>query len=78
MDCTEVDLKLGDVLIEAKLTEYDFQRAPRRMVDRYARFEQVFDQEHSEVSGDAIESHELFLGVLAVDSYSDHSFCVLL
>ena len=42
-DCTEIDLKLGDLLIEAKLTENGFQTAPRRLIDRYRDLEEVFD-----------------------------------
>ena len=29
-DRTEIDMKLGDLLVEAKLTETDFQTAPAR------------------------------------------------
>ena len=47
-DGTEVDLKLGNLLIEAKLTEYDFQSAPLRLIDRYSRLEEVFDRESLE------------------------------
>ncbi len=56
VDCTEVDLKLGDLLVEAKLTEYDFQQAPRRLIDRYARFEQVFDLRPSTRVRNRVES----------------------
>ncbi len=77
VDCTEVDLKLGDLLIEAKLTEYDFQRAPRRLIDRYARFGQVFDHSHQDLSGEMVESYQLLRGVLAADSHPGHRFCVL-
>jgi len=35
LDRTEIDMKLGDLLVEAKLTETDFQSAPARMIERY-------------------------------------------
>ena len=35
IDRTEVDLKLGDLLIEAKLTESDFQTQSARLVETY-------------------------------------------
>jgi Restriction Endonuclease associating with ARP len=34
-DRTEVDMRLGDLLIEAKLTETDFQEAPKTVVRTY-------------------------------------------
>jgi hypothetical protein len=40
---TEVDLRLGNFLAEAKLTETDFETAPLRMVQRYRDFEDVFE-----------------------------------
>ena len=41
-DRTEIDMKLGDLLIEAKLTEVDFQKAPARMIERYRDIDEVF------------------------------------
>lgn len=76
-DTTEIDLKLGDLLVEAKLTEHDFQRAPRRMVERYARFAEVFDVGRPECCGKSVDSYQLIRGVLAADAYPGHRFCVL-
>ncbi len=42
-DRTEVDLKLGDLLIEAKLTESDFQSRSFDTVRGYRDFKSVFD-----------------------------------
>jgi hypothetical protein len=42
-DRTEIDIKLGDLMVEAKLTETDFQTAPARMIRRYRDLEEVFD-----------------------------------
>lgn len=44
-DRTEVDMKLGDLLVEAKLTETDFQTRETRVVEAYRDFEAVFDRE---------------------------------
>src|SRR5437762_676195 len=44
-DRTEIDLKLGDLLVEAKLTETDFQTAPATMIKRYRDLAEVFDEE---------------------------------
>lgn len=42
-DRTEVDLRLGSLLIEAKLTEGDFQSCETIVVKQYRDFEAVFD-----------------------------------
>ncbi|HEU5352190.1 MAG TPA: hypothetical protein VFU55_11390 [Terracidiphilus sp.] len=44
-DRTEVDMKLGDLLVEAKLTEADFQVREARVVEAYRDFEAVFDRQ---------------------------------
>jgi len=44
-DQTEIDMRLGHLLIEAKLTEADFQRAPERLLSRYCDLSEVFDKE---------------------------------
>ncbi len=41
-DTTEVDLRWGSLLIEAKLTEPDFQTKPASVVEGYRDFEEVF------------------------------------
>jgi hypothetical protein len=44
-DRTEVDMRLGSLLIEAKLTEGDFQTREAPIVEAYRDFEAVFDRE---------------------------------
>lgn len=44
-DRTEVDMQLGSLLVEAKLTEGDFQTREARVVEAYRDFETVFDLE---------------------------------
>jgi hypothetical protein len=44
-DRTEVDLRLSDLLVEAKLTEGDFQTRSAKIVEGYRDFEAVFDRE---------------------------------
>ena len=45
-DRTEIDLQLGNLFVEAKLTESDFQTAAPRLIERYRDFETVFDPGH--------------------------------
>lgn len=65
LDRTEIDMKLGDLLVEAKLTEGDFQRAPLRLLARYRDLEEVFDVERLPVANGSVQSYQLIRGVLA-------------
>jgi hypothetical protein len=44
-DRTEVDMRWGGLLVEAKLTEADFQTREARIVEAYRDFDAVFDRE---------------------------------
>ena len=44
-DRTEVDMRWGGLLVEAKLTESDFQTRSAALVENYRDFEEVFDPE---------------------------------
>jgi hypothetical protein len=43
VDRTEIDLTLGNLFLEAKLTESDFQLAAPALIERYRDLEAVFD-----------------------------------
>src|SRR5207245_1496443 len=75
-DRTEIDMRLGDLMVEAKLTETDFQTAPSRMIERYRDLDEVFDREDLMMSGDAIRGYQLIRGVLAAYA-TGGSFCIL-
>lgn len=76
-DSTEIDLKFGHLLIEAKLTEYDFQTAPWRLVDRYRDLEEVFDIDELPRTDATLLSYQLVRGVLAAHAEAGTRFCVL-
>lgn len=76
-DATEIDLRYGDLLVEAKLTEYDFQTAPWRLVERYRDLEEVFEVDELPRSGASLLSYQLIRGVLAANAKEDARFCVL-
>ena len=44
-DRTEVDMRFGSLLVEAKLTETNFQMREARIVEAYRDFDAVFDRE---------------------------------
>lgn len=62
---TEIDMRLGNLLVEAKLTESDFQRAPERLFHRYREVDEVFDTERLPIAGGQVQSWQLIRGVLA-------------
>ena len=45
VDRTEIDMRWGGLLVEAKLTEADFQTAPKNVVEAYRDFAAVFDHD---------------------------------
>lgn len=75
-DRTEIDMKLGNLMVEAKLTERDFQTAPARMIERYRDIGEVFDPRELVMSGDGVRGYQLIRGVLAAHA-TGGSFCVL-
>ena len=77
VDRTEIDMRLGNLLFEAKLTEHDFQTAPPRLVERYRDFEEVFDIEELPRLGDSFLSYQLIRGVLAAFAGDELRFGVI-
>ncbi|MBV9608298.1 MAG: hypothetical protein JO187_01975 [Acidobacteria bacterium] len=76
-DRTEIDMRVGNLLVEAKLTESDFQRRSCEILDSYRDFADVFDtrmlpRRESEFCG-----YQLIRNVLAAHAL-ECSFCVLL
>jgi hypothetical protein len=75
-DRTEIDMKLGGLLVEAKLTEGDFQRAPMRLLTRYRDLEEVFEVEQLPAVEGVVRSYQLIRCVLAAHACGG-SFVVL-
>lgn len=75
-DRTEVDMRLGHLLVEAKLTEADFQRAPERLLSRYSQLHEIFDPEQLPIHKNIVDSWQLIRGVLAAHA-TGGSFFVL-
>jgi len=75
-DRTEVDMKLGDLLVESKLTESDFQSKSKAVVEGYRDFVDVFDRRSLPRAGDRYLSYQLIRNVLAAYAHGG-SFCVI-
>lgn len=65
IDRTEIDMRLGHLLIEAKLTEADFQRAPERLLSRYCDLNEVFNTKELPIRNNVVHSWQLIRAVLA-------------
>jgi hypothetical protein len=76
-DRTEIDMKIGDLLVESKLTETDFQTGPESLVASYRDLEEVFDVDSLPRSGEEFHSYQLIRNVLAAYALNA-SFCVML
>jgi hypothetical protein len=76
VDRTEVDMLLGDLLVEAKLTESDFQSREVAAVEAYRDFHDVFDVRNLPQADRRYLSYQLIRNVLAADATSC-SFCVM-
>jgi restriction endonuclease-like protein len=79
-DRTEVDMRLGELLLEAKLTESDFLRAPKAAVGSYRNFGEVFNHEELPQTACDCLSYQLIRNVLAAHATnrSFRSFCVII
>ena len=75
-DRTEIDMRLGDLLVEAKLTEADFQSAECEVVAAYRDFHEVFDEQALPREGRRYRSYQLIRNVLAAQA-NECSFCVI-
>ena len=76
-DRTEIDMKVGGLLVESKLTESDFQLKGADVVESYRDLEEVFDREALPRMGGQYGSYQLIRNVLAAHALS-LAFCVLL
>jgi len=75
-DRTEIDMKLGGLFVEAKLTETDFQSKARAVVETYRDLKEVFDSRSLPTRGNNFLSYQLIRNVLAAHA-SGASFCVI-
>ncbi|MGC1869618.1 MAG: hypothetical protein WA700_01560 [Acidobacteriaceae bacterium] len=75
-DNTEIDMKIGELLVEAKLTESNFQFANMGLISRYRDLEAVFDVSELPTRNGKQCGYQLIRGALAGYAMGC-SFCVL-
>src|SRR2546430_4035930 len=76
-DRTEVDMRLGELLVESKLTESDFQCSEVALVESYRDFADVFECRKLPQDARGFLSYQLIRNVLAAH-HGHCSFCVML
>ena len=64
-DRTEIDMKISNILVEAKLTETGFQSASTDLLLRYRDFNDVFDFKELPINLSTVSSYQLVRGILA-------------
>jgi hypothetical protein len=74
-DNTEVDMRLDGLLVEAKLTESDFQSAGFKLISRYRDLETVFDISELPSRDGKYRGYQLIRGTLAAYATGE-SFCI--
>jgi hypothetical protein len=74
---TEIDMKLGNILFEAKLTEGDFQTQRAELVEQYRDFREIFECRQLPRAGRKYVSYQLIRNVLAAYALN-LDFCTLL
>lgn len=65
IDRTEIDMRLGDLLCEAKLTETGFQSASMQRLLRYEGVGEAFEIEELPRNGSGVLGYQLIRGVMA-------------
>jgi len=75
-DRTEIDMALGHLLVEAKLTEGGFQNARSDLVLQYQGLCEVFEVGDLPVSAGRFHSYQLVRGIMAA-RHRERSFLVL-
>jgi len=68
VDRTELDMKIGELLFEAKLTETGFQTASMERVMRYECVSEIFDLDELPRAGNRLVGYQLVRGVLAAQA----------
>lgn len=75
-DRTEVDMKFGGLIVEAKLTEASFESCPVARMKTYANFDRVFRLGGLPRFRGEYRCYQLLRNVLAAEAYNT-SFCLL-
>jgi hypothetical protein len=73
---TEIDMKIGNRIFEAKLTEESFTEKEKEIVENYPNFHTVFNPEYLESSDKKYHHYQLIRNILTAYKYN-FSFSIL-
>lgn len=77
MHPTEIDLKIGNHIFEAKLTENTFTTKPKSVVHSYKDFDKVFEESNLLTQKGDILQYQLIRNILTAYKY-DFNFSILI
>jgi len=75
-DATEIDMRMGNVRVEAKLTEADFTSKPKAHVERYWDFGKVFEVSALPQDEKDYLNYQLIRNVLAAFAHNGEFFLI--
>ncbi len=67
---TEIDMKIGNNIFEAKLTENNFTQKEKKIVEKYSDLSKVFDLEKLNIIDNKYESYQLIRNILTAFKYN--------
>jgi len=75
-DDTEIDMKINNVIFEAKLTEPDFTKKEKAIVESYDKFAEIFNKSSLDQKNKFYMNYQLIRNILAAYQHN-FSFCLL-
>jgi hypothetical protein len=69
-DATEIDMRLGDIIVEAKFTEKDFTSKDKNIVRKYKDFDDIFNEGELSQTETKYHSYQLIRNILAAHHYN--------
>lgn len=69
-DSTEIDMRMGDIIAEAKLTERDFTSKDKNIVRKYKGFDDIFNADGLDQTVTEYRSYQLLRNFLAAYHYN--------
>jgi len=78
MTKTEIDMKIGNVFFEAKLTEADFtEKDINTLIKKYPEANSVFNLDRMMIKGDVVGNYQLIRNILTAKKYNGRFILLL-
>lgn len=66
-DSTEIDMKMNNIIVEAKLTENNFTNKEKSIVELYDKFDKIFNKRKLQQNNKYYMNYQLIRNILAAD-----------